>query len=272
MDWDLVYRSPDNPNSHLTAKDRDGPSYPTRRLLLAGLLTGAVLDFGCGKGADVRFLRAKGFDVTGFDPHYSPARPQGLYDTIICHYVLNVLLPEEQSHVLMAVSELLRPGGTAYFAVRRDVKKDGFRIHARHRSRVYQCNVVLPYPSFFRNDHCEIYLYRHINQMERRSGESCPLCQPAPHWQLVTESARAYCIVDPGASSVANCLIVPKHHAADYFDLPARVQAACWLMAARVKGLLSQQLRPTGLTFTIDVGGPAGEPVQHACVRVSATR
>lgn len=30
---------------------------------------------------------------------------------ILCLYVLNVLLPEEQAHVLMAVSELLAPTG-----------------------------------------------------------------------------------------------------------------------------------------------------------------
>jgi 2-polyprenyl-3-methyl-5-hydroxy-6-metoxy-1,4-benzoquinol methylase len=68
MEYDLIYRSPDNPNSHLTAKERDRPSFPTRRLFSEGLVTGRVLDFGCGKGADVSFLQESGVDVTGF-PH-----------------------------------------------------------------------------------------------------------------------------------------------------------------------------------------------------------
>ncbi|MCL6430645.1 MAG: class I SAM-dependent methyltransferase [Anaerolineae bacterium] len=263
MDYDLIYRSPDNPNSHLTAKERDRPSFPTRRLFSEGLLTGRVLDFGCGKGADVSFLQESGVDVTGFDPHYRPTRPEGPYDTIICHYVLNVLLPEEQSHVLMAVSELLGPGGKAYFTVRRDVRKDGFRTHARYRCKVYQCNVVLPYASVFRNDHCEIYEYRHINQLAHPSGGSCPLCAPDSSWQLVTESARAYCVVNPADPSGGSWLVVPKWHATDFFDLPGRVAAACWMVADRLKWLLAKRAGLDRLSFAFDV------PAVHACIRVS---
>lgn len=272
MEDDLIYRSPENPNSHLTAKQRDRPSYPTRRLFAAGLLTGRVLDFGCGNGADVRFLRTEGIDVTGFDPYYFPTQPTGRYDTIVCNYVLNVLLPEEQSHVLMAVSELLRPDGRAYFAVRRDVKRSGFRTHAKHGCRVYQCNVVLPYLSVFRNDHCEIYEYRHINQLRHSPVDGCLLCSPNSHWELITESAQAYCIVDPAATSPGSFLIVPKWHAADYFDLPSRARTACWLMAGRVKGLLRRQLEPIGYTFAIDIGTCTGKPIEHVCVRVVVRR
>lgn len=100
-----------NPNAHLTAKERGRPSYPTRRLLAMRRIEGRVLDFGCGYGADVDFLRDKGFDVTGYDPHHAPAYPEGTFDTILCHYVLNVLFPKEQSRVLYA-------GGGATSALR----------------------------------------------------------------------------------------------------------------------------------------------------------
>ena len=109
----MIVQSPKNPNSHLTVKDRKWPSYPTKHLLAQGLIQGRVLDFGCGLGTDVAFLRAKGIDITGYDPHYAPAYPTGRFDTILCHYVLNVLLPEEQIQVLMAVAELLKPSGRA---------------------------------------------------------------------------------------------------------------------------------------------------------------
>lgn len=36
---------------------------------------------------------------------YAPTYPTGQFDTILCQYVLNVLLPEEQVQVLMAVSK-----------------------------------------------------------------------------------------------------------------------------------------------------------------------
>ena len=78
---------------------------------------GKVLDFGCGIGKDVELLKHKGFDILGYDPFYFPELPKEKFDTILCFYVLNVLLPEEQAAVLMNVSSLLKPTGKAYFAV-----------------------------------------------------------------------------------------------------------------------------------------------------------
>ena len=57
------------------------------------------LDFGCGIGKDVELLKAKGIDIVGYDPFYFPEFPTEKFDTILCFYVLNVLLPEEQAEV-----------------------------------------------------------------------------------------------------------------------------------------------------------------------------
>ncbi len=62
----LIYRSPQNPNSHLTVKERKQASFPVHHLLHNELIRGRMLDFGCGLGADINFLRGKGFDVTGW--------------------------------------------------------------------------------------------------------------------------------------------------------------------------------------------------------------
>ena len=157
----MIYRSKDNPNSHLTVKERNKPSLPVKALYERELIHGSVLDFGCGLGIDISFLQEKGFAVTGFDPHYKPNYPKAKFDTIICNYVLNVLLPEEQSHVLMAISELLKPGGKAFFSVRRDIKRNGFLYNPKQKAKTYQCNVKLPYKSIFRTENCEIYQYQH---------------------------------------------------------------------------------------------------------------
>lgn len=147
----------DNPNSHLTAKEREKMSFPARILLESNLLRGRVLDFGCGFGTDVRELGRRGIDITGYDHFHAPTYPTGQFDTIICLYVLNVLLPQEQEAVRSEVLSLLAPGGTAYFAVRRDVRYPGFRTHKLHRKPTYQCDVRLALPSILCNEYCEIY-------------------------------------------------------------------------------------------------------------------
>ena len=114
-----------NKFSHLTAIERVKLSFPAQLLFEKNLLKGQILDFGCGFGNDIKLLKQKGFDIKGYDPYHLPHYPTQKFDTIICFYVLNVLFPEEQANVLMEVSHLLKPGGKVYYAVRRDIKKEG---------------------------------------------------------------------------------------------------------------------------------------------------
>lgn len=264
----LVYRSPQNPNSHLTVKERTQASFPVRHLLRNSLIHGRVLDFGCGLGADVNFLHEKGFDVTGYDPHYAPDLPRGRFDTILCLYVLNVLLPEEQAHVLMAVSELLEPNGRAYFAVRRDIAQDSFRTHLKYGVKVYQCNVKLPYHSILRTENAEIYEYRPYNRISHPNPENCPFCAPEPERELLTESATCYTLLDKYPVSPGHALIIPKKHLPNYFDLSIHTKTALWLMADRVKGLLTERFRPDGFNIGINIGTAAGQTVPHVHIHI----
>ena len=84
-------------------------------------------------------------EVYGYDYYYRPEYPDGKFDTILCNYVLNVLEPYAQAEVMMNVTNLLASTGTAFFAVRRDLTEEGFRLHAIHRQYTYQCNVRLPF-------------------------------------------------------------------------------------------------------------------------------
>jgi ATP adenylyltransferase len=99
------------PNSHLTAKEREFLSFPARQLLNKGLLKGEVLDFGCGFGKDVEVVKEKGVDITGYDKHYFPNYPQQKFDTIICLYVLNVLMPEEQARGIDGSYQFVKTNG-----------------------------------------------------------------------------------------------------------------------------------------------------------------
>lgn len=257
-----------NPNSHLTAKERTDLSFPARMLFRKGMLRGDVLDFGCGLGKDVELLVGKGVNIVGYDKHYFPDYPTARYDTIICLYVLNVLLPEEQANVLMEISRLLKPTGTAYFAVRRDIRTEGFRIHKLHRKPTYQCNVKLPYNSFFLNDNCEIYSYQHFNRITRNAAVACPFCNPDPERELVAESATVFSILDKFPVNDGHALIIPKRHVADYFELTFREQAACWFMLNYVKKLLQERFNPDGFNVGINVGDNAGQTVPHVHIHI----
>ncbi len=252
-----------NPNPHLTAKERDRASFPTRKLWRMGVIDGRVLDFGCGFGTDVAFLRKKGMDVTGYDPHYAPDYPEGRFDTILCHYVLNVLLPEAQSQVLMAVSELLKPDGVAYFTVRRDVWRPGYRMHKKHRKQTYQCNVTLPYETQLRTKFCEIYRYRPYPRVASTIVSDCPFCRPDPDRELLTESARVYAIFDKFPVSEGHALVIPKHHIGDYFSMDERSQSACWIVLNRVREIMNKRLAPDGFNVGINVGEAAGQTINH---------
>jgi len=261
-------KSSQNPNSHLTAKEREYLSFPSKVLLSQNLLIGDVLDFGCGFGNDVKLLKSKGINIEGYDKHYFPEYPVKRYDTIICIYVLNVLLPHEQATVLMELSQLIKPTGKVYIAVRRDLKSEGFRIHKIYQKKTYQCNVVLNSKSFFKNENCEIYEYQHFNQLSRKQKLNCAFCNPDSKSELIVESATAYAIFDKYPVAEGHALIIPKRHCADYFELSFREQSACIFMINRVKEIVAKRFNPHGFNVGINVGEFAGQTIHHVHVHL----
>ena len=141
----------------LTAISRTKLSAPTRYMLENDLLSGLILDYGCGKGFDVNYLREIGFKIEGYDPYYFPDYPKYKYNTIICNYVLNVIEKEKEDLVLGNIKELLETGGTAYITVRRDVHNEGYR--KRGKMVTYQRNVILDFEKVKENNNFCIYKF-----------------------------------------------------------------------------------------------------------------
>lgn len=257
-----------NTYSHFTAKEREKLSFPARIVSERGLLKGSVLDFGCGFGKDVELLQQQGLSISGYDKHYFPEYPKQQFDTIICFYVLNVLLPEEQAAVLIEVSQLLKPTGKAYFAVRRDIRYEGFRMHKIHKKPTYQCLVKLPYKTVFSNNNCEIYEYQHINQLKTESDSKCPFCHPAKDRQLLAESATVYAFLDKFPANPGHALVIPKRHCADYFELSFREQSACWFMVNAIKKQLQQEYNPDGFNIGVNINLSAGQTISHVHIHL----
>lgn len=257
----------ENPYSHLTAKERDRPSLPVRILLERDLLTGEILDFGCGFGRDVQFLRSKGFSTHGYDPYYFPELPKQKFDTIICFYVLNVLFPQQQNEVLMEVAQRLKPTGRAYFAVRRDIHRDGYRTHQVHGKPTYQCYVTLSYKSIFLNENTEFYEYQHHNKITHNQI-ACPFCKTNSRLELVAETRLAFAVLDGYPASKGHILIMPKRHVANYFDLSTEEQTECWQLANYTQQLVRERFSPAGFTVGMNVNKAAGQKIAHASIHI----
>lgn len=95
---------------HRTAIGRNSLSTPMAALNAAGLLEDgvSVLDYGCGRGDDVRALRAAGIDAVGWDPHFAPDRSVLAPRHVVnLGFVLNVVEdPSERCDVLRRAFDL----------------------------------------------------------------------------------------------------------------------------------------------------------------------
>jgi len=78
---------------HKTAIDRNQLSQPMQALARHSYLNGdySVLDYGCGKGDDVRELEAHGINVIGYDPVHRPDETLSKKDIVNLGFVLNVI-------------------------------------------------------------------------------------------------------------------------------------------------------------------------------------
>jgi 2-polyprenyl-3-methyl-5-hydroxy-6-metoxy-1,4-benzoquinol methylase len=106
-----------------------------------------ILDFGCGRGLDASIIGAE-----LFDPYWHPKELESeVYDIVLCIYVLCILNQTEREKVIKKVIDCLKFGGTAYFAVRRDIKMP------TKGKNCTQWPVYLDYPIVEQNNNFCIY-------------------------------------------------------------------------------------------------------------------
>ena len=140
---------------HRTAIKRSSPSKPFAHFRAQGLVTGQVLDFGSGRGADCR-----GTKIRCYDPNHPTPQvrnlPLGPFDTVAAIYVVNVL-PKPQRHAaLREAGAKVKRGGHLLLAARGQ-GDEGFntaqsgwgqarrRLHPdRHPGRASEIPAILP--------------------------------------------------------------------------------------------------------------------------------
>lgn len=109
----------------LTAIHRRSISSPLKCLLHMGKIntTDFILDYGCGHGYDLNYLKSSGLNINGYDKYIKDFSCENYqdykYDVIYCFYVLNVISTEEERILLIQdLINLLNSNGKAYIAVR----------------------------------------------------------------------------------------------------------------------------------------------------------
>lgn len=111
FDHKVDYQAGDAPNginNHIdrsrTAISRNSLSTPAKLLFKSGLASeeNSYLDYGCGKGDDVKFLNELGILAQGWDPHFAPDTSSlAASDVVNLGFVINVIEdPQERKDVL----------------------------------------------------------------------------------------------------------------------------------------------------------------------------
>ena len=95
---------------HKAALKRSELSLPMAATINRGILLPhhTHLDYGCGRGDDVRFLQAMGFRSQGYDPYYFPGTNKAA-DVVTLIYVLSTIeIPMVRCEALISAYQLAR--------------------------------------------------------------------------------------------------------------------------------------------------------------------
>ena len=120
-------------DSKRTAISRSKPSRPLKAALKLSAVQGRVLDFGCGKGADVAELERLGYKVKGYDPHFQAKLPRGRFQTVLMTYVVNVLQMTARNDAINKAWGYVKPGGRLIVTARTTREVDDAAIKGKWR-------------------------------------------------------------------------------------------------------------------------------------------
>lgn len=109
-------------NAYRTAVARKEPSVPARQAIekyKPKIGFKSILDWGCGKGMDISYFNDMDLSCEGYDPHFFPDKPGGLFDFAMCTYVLNVIaIRNERIECLKEIRKRLKHDGHVLVTVR----------------------------------------------------------------------------------------------------------------------------------------------------------
>jgi diadenosine tetraphosphate (Ap4A) HIT family hydrolase len=90
----------------------------------------------------------------------------------------------------------------------------------------------------------------------------CPFCNLKPT-QIIAGNPLAVVVRDAFPLSPGHCLVIPRRHAASFFDCTAEERAAMMDLLDAAKVLLDQEHRPAAYNLGLNDGKVAGQTVMH---------
>ena len=100
------------------------------------------------------------------------------------------------------------------------------------------------------------------------SKVACPFCDRIAAGDLIAGNDNAAALLDGYPLNPGHCLVVPRRHVADFFDLSQPEQADIWRLVSELKARLDMERAPAGYNVGINVGAAAGQTVWHAHVHL----
>jgi diadenosine tetraphosphate (Ap4A) HIT family hydrolase len=96
---------------------------------------------------------------------------------------------------------------------------------------------------------------------------ACPFCSIASD-KIIGANAHAYAIHDTTPVAQGHVLVIPRRHAASYFDLSSEEQIACWNLVNKMHDLIKGTLKPDGFNVGINVNAAAGQTLWHVHIHL----
>ena len=102
----------------------------------------------------------------------------------------------------------------------------------------------------------------------------CLFCElPADKFVIVDENERCLALTDNYPVTEGHCLIIPRRHAATYFDMNnAEVEAATQLLHRSRERIQQQDAKVSGFNIGMNSGKSAGQSVFHAHIHLIPRR
>lgn len=97
---------------------------------------------------------------------------------------------------------------------------------------------------------------------------ACPFCDRIAVGNVIDGNDSATALLDGYPLNPGHCLVVPRRHVADFFDLSQPEQADIWRLVAELKARLDRERAPAGYNVGVNVGAAAGQTVWHAHVHL----